>query len=427
MKTRQKNRQFHLFSSNQARIFLMVWMLIIVATNIQAQVNMDRINGSSMNAISTAVPFVTIAPDGRSSGMGDVGVATSPDVNSQHWNPAKYPFAEPKGGIAFNYATWLKNLGIDNINLSYLVGYFKPDSVSAISSSFRYFSLGEYVFTSNNGVILDRVKPFEFTLDAGYSRKLTKHLSAGILARYIFSNLTKSSPYAPDDTYPGTSIAADFGVYYQDLFFLEDHKVRYAAGLNISNMGTPLSYHDDQRKNPIPSNLRLGGSIEYFFDHAHSISLNADLNKLMVPTPGLYTTDSITGNQILLYGRGEPSSIFEGIYSSFYDAPGYLLEDGSRSVLLEELHEVMIGAGIEYGFYDLFKVRAGYFHEHATKGNRKYFSCGAGLHIDIFAIDFSYLFPVMDDSPLENTYRIMLSIDFGRPRGNFLPADLFND
>lgn len=368
--------------------------------------------GADLNAIQTAVPFLTIAPDSRAGALGDAGAATSPDVSSQNWNIAKYAFIEGNGGFAISYTPWLRSL-IPDINLAYLSGYYRVDDQQVISSSLRYFSLGSITFTDYNGTVTGQYNPNEFAFDAGYSRLFTDNFSGGIAFRFIYSNLTNGQSTADgQETKAGISFAADLGFYYQDEISVGGHDALWAAGASITNMGTPISYTVDATKTPIPTNLRIGGRFQYNIDDYNSISLNTDLNKLMVPTPPVYEEDS-AGNQVVIYGKEPPGSVVAGMFQSFYDAPGYVKSDGSRSKFLEEIYEIAYSIGVEYWYRNQFAIRTGYFHEHATKGNRKYFTVGVGLKLNVFSIDFAYLVPTNgQNSPLANTLRFTLGFDF---------------
>lgn len=369
--------------------------------------------GAELNAIQTAVPFLTIAPDSRAGAMGDVGAATAPDVSSQNWNIAKYAFIEGNGGFAISYTPWLRSL-IPDINLAYLSGYFRIDDQQLVSSSLRYFSLGSITFTDYNGTVTGQYNPNEFAFDAGYSRLFTDNFSGGIAFRFIYSNLTSGQQTADgQDTKAGIAFAADLGFYYQNEVRVGGNDALWALGINLSNMGTPISYTADAAKTPIPTNLRIGGRFQYNIDDYNSISLNADLNKLMVPTPPVWDEDTITGEDYVKYGKAPPGSVVAGMFQSFYDAPGHVKSDGSRSVFLEEIYEIAYSIGVEYWYRSQFAIRTGYFHEHATKGNRKYFTVGVGLKLNVFAIDFAYLIPTNgQNSPLANTLRFTLGFDF---------------
>ena len=362
-----------------------------------------------LNALKIAVPFLTIAPDSRAGGMGDAGVATSPDINSQHWNPAKFPFIESKKwGVAFSYTPWLRNL-VNDINLTYLTGYYQVDKMQAISSSLLYFAMGEIQFTTDNPND-PPVKFFnhnEFAIDIAYSRKFSDYISGAIAFRYIRSDLSGGySQPGQASAKAGTSFAADIAMYYQHPVKLSDKFGQMAFGFNISNIGTKLSYSDDPMKDFIPINLRLGGRLTMDIDSYNSFSFTVDANKLLVPTPPVYGV--VDEQTVIVKGMNPNVSVVQGMLQSFYDAPG-----GFK----EELNEIYYATGIEYWYARQFALRAGYFYENENKGNRKYFTVGAGLKYNIFNIDFSYLIPTGGfNSPMANTVRFSLSFDFEATR-----------
>jgi hypothetical protein len=348
-----------------------------------------------LNAIQTVVPFLTIAPDSRAGGMGDAGVATSPDVYSNHWNPAKYAFIDGDGGVGISYSPWLRNL-VPDINIAYLSGYYRIDKKQVISSSLLYSSLGVVPFTNDYGDLLREYKPNEFAFDLGYSRKFSENFSGGVAFRFIYSNLTGGSYSGGTATKPGISFAADIaGYYHKDVsMFSKDGQV--GLGFNLSNIGSKMSYSDGQTSDFIPMNMRLGAAGTMNFDNFNKMTLTVDLNKLLVPTPPKYDgTDIISGKDPNV---GVPTAIFQ----SFYDAPGGFSE---------EIHEITYSFGAEYWYNDQFALRGGYFHENATKGNRKYFTAGAGFRLKGFTIDFSYLMPTVSNHPLARTLRFSLSFD----------------
>jgi hypothetical protein len=386
---------------------------MMVSTALNAQITTGELGGAELNAIQTAVPFLTIAPDSRSGAMGDVGVATAPDVNSQHWNIGKYAFLDSKGGFAISYTPWLRNL-IPDINLAYLAGFFRVDDQQVISTSLRYFSLGNITFTNIDGSFAGQYNPNEFAVDAGYSRLFTDNFSGGIAFRFIRSDLTSGQQTSDgQDTKAGISFAADLGFYYQNQVNVGSSDGEWAAGVSLTNMGTPIAYSVDADKTPIPTNMRIGGRFTYNIDEYNDISIALDLNKLLVPTPPVYD-DSIyqeTGEQVILRGKEAPGSIVFGMIQSFYDAPGGV--DGTYSPFQEELREIAYSTGVEYWYRKQFAIRAGYFHEHASKGNRKYFTIGVGLKLNVFALDFAYLVPTNgQNSPLANTLRFTLGFNF---------------
>ncbi|MGW8316334.1 MAG: type IX secretion system outer membrane channel protein PorV [Bacteroidales bacterium] len=348
---------------------------------------------SSLNNIPTSVPFLTIAPDGRATGMGDVGAASAPDLHSQHWNVAKYVFLEEKGGVGMTYTSWVPEV-LPDVALIYAAGAYRINDRNALSGSFRYFYLGTY---------LQGPVPREWALDVGYSRKITENFSGGIVLRYIRSELTD----APD-AQTGTSLAGDLGLYYHKSFLIGEKEAQWAAGLSLSNLGPRVSYTPDAEGLPIPSTIRIGGRFGIDLNPDHAIDFHFDLNKLMVPTPPVYERDSLTGERVIIRGMAPPESVVMGMIQSFYDAPGYPKENGIHSVVAEEFHEITLGTGIEYRFRSLLAVRTGYFHEHVTKGNRKYFTFGLGSSYRFLALDVSYLLPVDTNSYLKNVFRVTL-------------------
>ncbi len=398
-------------------IVLIAGPLLLSATIVSGQNSTEsgRLGGQDLNTIKTAVAFLSIAPDSRAGAMGDVGAATTPDVNSQHWNIGKYAFIEKEGGFAISYTPWLRNL-IPDINLAYLSGYYRLDDKQVVSGSLRYFSLGNIVFTDLTGNVTGQYNPNEFAFDAGYSRLFTDHFSMGIGFRYIRSDLTAGQNTADgQETQPGQSVAADLGFYYQNIADLGGNDAEWALGASLTNMGTPLSYTADAEKTPIPTNMRLGGRLTYNIDDYNSITGSIDLNKLLVPTSPVLD-DSIfqeTGEEVVLRGKEAPGSVVMGMVQSFYDAPGaYNSKKGTYSVAQEEFNEIAFSLGVEYWYREQFAIRAGYFNEHSTKGNRKYFTVGIGLQLNVFALDFSYLIPSNGvNSPLANTLRFTLGFN----------------
>jgi hypothetical protein len=397
-------------------IALVSGSLLVTTMNLSGQISSGELDGKVLNTIQTAVPFLTIAPDSRAGAMGDVGVATTPDVNSQHWNIGKYAFIENRGGFAISYTPWLRNL-IPDINLAYLAGYYKIDDKQVVSTSLRYFSLGNIVFTDLTGTVTGQYNPNEFAVDAGYSRLFTDHLSGGIAFRFIRSDLTQGQTTADgQETQPGISFGADLGFYYQNDISLGSSDAQWAFGASITNMGTPVAYTADAEKTPVPTNLTLGGRFSYNIDDYNTISAHLDLKKLMVPTPPVYDdTAYAQGDLIVVRGKEPPGSVVGGMFQSFYDAPGELRSDGSYSTFVEEMHEIAYSTGLEYWYRNQFSIRAGYFHEHSTKGNRKYFTVGVGLRLNVFSLDFSYLVPTNgQNSPLANTLRFTLGFEFAK-------------
>jgi len=353
------------------------------------------------NVITTGVPFLTITPDSRAGAMGDAGVATSPDVNAQHWNPAKYAFIESDMGISLSYSPWLRAL-VNDINLAYLVGYKKLDEYQTISSSLRYFSLGDIIFTSEYAEYMGQQSPNEFAIDLGYTRLLSDYWSGAVAVRYIRSDLTGGQLINGVESHAGNTYAADVAFYYRNVFQSRRQDNTFSAGINIQNIGAKISYTDGEIKDFIPTNMKLGMAYTSELDDYNTFTFAADINKLLVPTPPKDTTTYETGAVIYPGGINSDKSVVGGIFSSFSDAPG-----GFK----EELEEITFSAGVEYWYNKQFALRAGYFYENINKGNRKYMTAGAGLKLNVFALDFSYLLPIARNNPLENTLRFTLSFD----------------
>jgi hypothetical protein len=384
-------------------------LLLILGT--ACTINVYSQSSGTLNAIQTVVPFLTIAPDSRAGAMGDAGVATSPDCYSLHWNAAKYAFIDGNGGVAISYAPWLRTL-VPDMNIAYLTGYYRIDGKQTLAASLTYNSFGEVQFTDDFGQLINTFKANEFAVDAAYSRLFSEYFSGGIALRFIYSNLTGGLSSSGTETKPGISFAADLSGYYRKPLDISGKNGLLAIGLNFSNIGSKMSYTDSRNPDFIPMNLRLGGSGTIDIDSYNSITLAVDLNKLLVPTPPVYySVGDTAGNgvvvtaphSIIRYGKDSNVSVPVAIFQSFYDAPG-----GFK----EELHEITYSFGAEYWYNKQFAIRCGYFHENATKGNRKYFTAGAGFRMNIFALDFSYLMPIASNNPLARTLRFTLSFDF---------------
>jgi hypothetical protein len=360
-------------------------------------------SSGELNAIQTVVPFLTIAPDSRAGAMGDAGVATSPDLYSMHWNPAKFAFIDGKAGAAISYSPWLRNL-VPDINIAYASGYYRLDKKQVLNTSLIYSSLGDVQFTDETGVELRTFKPNEWSYDLGYSRLFTENLSGGIAFRFIYSNLTGGSYSGGEATKAGISFAADISSYYQKDITLFKKNALIAFGINFSNIGSKMSYSDSQTSDFIPMNMRLGTACTINADNFNKITLTVDLNKLLVPTPPIY---DITNPDSIIDGKDPNVAVPVAFFQSFYDAPG-----GFK----EELREITFSFGAEYWYNDQFAVRAGYFHENETKGNRKYFTAGAGFRLRGFTVDFSYLMPVVQNHPLARTLRFSLAFDINALR-----------
>ncbi|MBN2164878.1 MAG: type IX secretion system outer membrane channel protein PorV [Marinilabiliaceae bacterium] len=353
----------------------------------------DKLSGQQ-NIIPTAIPFLGISPDSRAAGMGDAGAATTPDLNSQAYNPAKYAFLDADLAVAASVTPWLPDL-VDDINLYYLAGFYRIDKMQTISTSLRYFSLGTITFRESLEDAGYPVKPNEFAIDAAYSRLLSDKISGSVAFRYIRSDLSGGKS---DDMQAGNSFAADVSFFYNNpKIKLGRQKSNLALGVNISNIGNKISYDGGNTKQFIPTNLRLGGALSTDIDKYNSIMFTLDFNKLLVPTPNI--VDSST-TFIEAYGN---ASTITGMINSFTDAPGGFEE---------ELNEIKISAGLEYWYNKQFAIRGGYFHEHETKGNRKYMTAGIGLKFNVFTIDASYIIAVAQNNPLANTIRFSLAYNF---------------
>ncbi len=363
-----------------------------------------------VNTITTAVPFLLICPDSRNGAMGEVGAATPADGNSIHWNVAKMAFADKKAGATINVTPWLKQL-VPDIYLYYVAGYGKISKTQSIGASLRYFSLGNITFTDIVGNTTGQFRPNEFALDLAYSQKLSETFSAGLAMRYVRSNLTGNYTLSNGQaTKAGTSANVDVGLYYQSKKLeINGKKSIASAGLVFSNIGSKVSY--SVQKDFIPMNLRLGAGLKMIIDDYNTFGFYGDLNKLLVPTPPIYLKSS-TGNdsintstqeKIITAGKDPNVGIAKGILQSFNDAPG-----GGK----EELKEINYSLGFEYWYAKTFAVRAGYFNEAKTKGNRKFFTAGIGLRYNVFGLDMAYLIPITQRNPLQNTLRFTLTFDF---------------
>ena len=352
------------------------------------------------NPINTSVTSQSIAPDARAAGMGDVGVATDPDVVSQYWNPAKYPFTISRAGVALNYTPWLRQL-VSDMDLAYLAGYYRIGDYSAISGSLRYFSLGEvYTSSSMDGGSDMTINPYEMSLDVGYSLMLSETFSLGAAVRWIYSDLTYDYT---EDTSPGSAFAADLSLYYQNYLNLGSRECQLGLGMNISNIGSKINFGGSDNSEFIPTNLRLGASLMIPIDEYNRFTIADDANKLLVPTyPKQEEGESLEDYQQRVQKDYYDVSSISGIFKSFGDAPrGFE----------EELEEIQWSVGAEYVYHDQFAIRAGYHHESETKGNRKYFTVGAGFKMSVFSLDAGYVIATAKSNPLDQTLRFTLSFD----------------
>ena len=405
---------------------LLVAALLLVAATTYGQNNyIGQDYSVSPNVITTAVPFVSISPDARGGSMGDCGVATTPDVYSMHYNPAKYVYLEDKFAGGLGYSPWLRNL-VPDMNLAYLALAYKINDRSAVAGTLRYFSCGEIEFRDANNISQGKYSPNEWAVDATYSRMLGDYLSGAVAGRFIYSDLTQNQT---DYGRPGISVAADVSVYYKKpVEWFSSMDADFAWGVAITNIGSKISYNgQSDRRDFIPTTLRAGAGLKLNLDDYNSLAFNVDFTKLMVPTPPVIERDE-SGNPLynddgtykILYGYDNNVSVVQGMIQSFYDAPGWgynqkheLVHYGS---LYEELCEINIGGGVEYWYNNTFAVRAGYFNETALKGNRKYVTVGAALKYNVFGLDVSYLIPVntvAGSNPLENTLRFNLTYAMG--------------
>ena len=356
----------------------------------------DDYKTTTFNPVEHAVISQTIAPDARAAGMGDVGAATDPDVNSQYWNLAKYPFCISRAGVALNYTPWLRQL-VNDIDLAYVAGYYRVGDYGALSGSLRYFSLGE-VYTSDESDMT--VNPYEMSLDVAYSRMLSETFSMGVGLRWIYSDLRYD--YS-EDSKPASAFAADLAFYYNNYVMLGSRECQLGLGLTATNIGSKISFYGDEESQFIPANLRLGASLMIPVDEYNRFTLAADANKLMVPTvPRQLVDESNSDYQDRVRREYSDISSIKGMFDSFSDAPG-----GFK----EEMEEVQWSVGAEYVYHDQFSLRAGYHHESQSKGNRKYFTIGGGFRMSVFSLDVGYVISTAQSNPLDQTLRFTLAFD----------------
>ncbi len=352
---------------------------------------------SQFNPVDHAVISQTIAPDARAAGMGDVGAATDPDVNSQFWNPAKYPFCISRAGVALNYTPWLRQL-VNDIDLAYVAGYYRIGDYSAVSGSIRYFSLGEVMTSTDENAMT--VKPYEMSIDAAYSLMLSESFSLAAGIRWIYSDLRYDYT---EDSAPASAFAADLAMYYNKYLNIGSRECQLGLGLNLSNIGSKISYYGDDRSQFLPANMRLGVSLMVPVDEYNRFSIAADANKLLVPTvPKQNEGESAADYQDRVIREYSDVGAFSGIFKSFSDAPG-----GFK----EELQEIQWSVGAEYVYHDQFSIRAGYHHESENKGNRKYFTVGGGFRMNVFSLDVGYVISTAQSNPLDQTLRFSLAFD----------------
>ncbi len=376
---------------NKLRI-LAALLFVAISSAVNAQEKTDIFN-PERNSVTSQ----TIAPDARAAGMGDVGAATDPDVNSQYWNPAKYPFCISRAGVAVNYTPWLRQL-VNDMDLAHLAGYYRIGDYSAVSASLRYFSLGEVMTSENAGAMT--VNPYEMSIDVAYSLMLSEKFSLAAAVRWIYSDLTYDYT---DDTTPGSAFGADLAFYYNNYIMIGARECQLGIGLNISNIGSKITFGGSERSEFIPANMRLGAALMVPIDEYNRFTIAADANKLLVPTYPLQE-EGESGED---YDRRIQTDYYDissiaGIFKSFGDAPG-----GFK----EELQEIRWSIGGEYVYNDKFSLRAGYHHESENKGNRKYFTFGAGFRMSAFSLDCGYVWATAKSNPLDQTLRFTLSFD----------------
>ena len=404
MQTLRRKQFFeHIINKMKKLISVLIITMLVLTTN---QRSFAQETERDWSTITTAVPFLMIGPDARAGGMGDVGGATAPDGNSIYWNASKLAFVEKSIGFDVSYVPWLSGL-VDDIGLGYVSGYGKIGDKQTVAASLRYFSLGNITFTDEEGIPQGNYKPNEFAIDLAYSRKLSEKFSAAVVGKFIYSNLTLGQNVGGVESRAGTSVAADVSMYYKNpIHFSRGRKGEWSIGVSINNIGNKISYTSSTEKDFIPTNLRVGGNLSMDIDDYSHISVSFDVSKLLVPTPPVVykETDDIpegseVGDPIPPY-KDNDVSVMKGMIQSFYDAP-----------FKEELQEIIYSAGVEYWYDKQFALRGGYFHEHPQKGNRQYFTLGAGLRYNVFGLDFSYLIATNPQNPLKNTLRFTLSYE----------------
>lgn len=381
---------------NKAFRILLAVLLVQLSLQASAQEKKDL-----FNPVNYAVVSQTIAPDARGGGLGDVGAATDPDVNSQYWNPAKYPFCISRAGVALNFTPWLRSL-VNDMNLAYLAGYYRIGDHSAVSSSLRYFNLGK-VYTSYEGAESGEgttINPYEMSLDVAYSLMLSETFSLSAALRWIYSDMRFDER---EDNSPASAFAADIAAYYQNYINIGQRECQLGIGLNISNIGSKIKFSGNEYSEFLPANLRLGASLMIPIDEYNRLTIAADANKLLVPTvPKQEEGEDNSEYEDRVHREYNDISAIRGIFKSFGDAPG-----GFK----EELQEIYYGVGAEYTYNDKFSLRAGYHHEAENKGNRKYFTVGAGFKMSVFQLDASYVVATAKSNPLDQTLRFSLTFD----------------
>ena len=383
-------------------------VLLFLAAVCSTEVSLAQDKQNMFNPVNTAVTSLAIAPDARAGAMGDMGVATEADIYSQYWNPAKYPFNIARAGVGISYTPWLRKL-VNDINLANLTGFYRIGDYSAVHASLRYFSLGEVYFADETYADMT-IKPYEMAIDAGYSRMLSQTFSMAVNLRFILSDIKYDFN---EDSSPGKAFAADIALYRLGYFMAGNRECSFGWGLNISNIGSKISFGGSNYSEFIPTNLRLGCNLTIPFNEYNKFSIGADLNKLLVPTYPKQNTEEGEAEEEYT-ARVEKDyydvSSIAGIFKSFGDAPG-----GFK----EEMQEIQWSLGCEYTYNDRFMLRAGYHHEAENKGNRKYFTVGAGFHMSVFTVDAAYVFSTAQTNPLDQTMRFSLGFDLDGMRDLF--------
>lgn len=394
--------------------YFLVGLSILGVKSFYGQISTQQLGGTTINPITTAVPFLMISPDSKQGGMGDVGAATDPDANSIHWNGSKLAFAEKQFGVGVTVTPWLRSL-VPDINMYYLSGYGKLNDKQTVGASLRYFSLGKIELTDIAGNRWADYTPNEFALDLAFSQKLSKNFSLGVAARYINSGISKAYANSTNGN-AASSFAVDLSMYYRsNKLKIADKKATASVGLAFTNIGAKIKYSNDQ--NFIPMNLRLGAGLKTEIDDYNTFAVYVDVNKLLVPTPPQYkyltdvngndstaiAIDPATGKKVIQSGKDPNVDVATGILQSFNDAPGGFNE---------ELKEFNQSIGMEYCYNNMFAVRAGFFHEAKSKGARQYFTVGAGFKFKVISVDLSYLIPTSLQNPLQRTWRVTLGFNF---------------
>ena len=379
---------------NRSFFYFLFFFILSLPFLVDAQTTQS--DGKRSNTIQTAAPFLLITPDARSGAMGDVGVAISPDANSLHWNPAKMVFLDKPTGLSASYTPWLRNL-VPDVDLGYLTIYHRLDKRNTIGGALRYFSYGSIQLTDNSQNDIGVYSPNEFSIEGTYSRKFGNDFSLGTAIRYIRSSLSNGQ-FNGQDIQPATALAADASAYYKTGTVLLGRDAELAFGLNVSNIGTKMSYTANGSKSFLPTNMKLGGASTFMLDELSTLTFALDLNKLLVPTSPIRDASGQ-----IISGKDPDRSVPSAIFGSFSDAP-----DGFS----EELSEISYSAGAEYWYNKQFAIRSGYFYETPTKGDRRYFTVGAGLKYNVFNIDFAYILANQQTSPLAQTLRFSLVFNF---------------